>query len=141
MMRGADVIALVRDGLALEAARVRSLEDQLAGLALPGAPNPERLKLARDLEAGADVMTAIIAAGQAIALRKADPPAWARSEAQRAQWRADQFGRLDELLKSLAGQARAALREDDGDERRERDGAGVGDGDQAGEAYGLAGAA
>jgi hypothetical protein len=120
VIRGEDVFARVRDILTNEAARIRGFDS----VAVRGGlgRDQERSAAARGIEAAADILTGIIAAGQEIRLRKSSPPSWIKSDNDRRKWIETEFSRVDELLRALAGQARAALsaREDDAESADER---------------------
>jgi hypothetical protein len=134
-MPGEKVFSLVRDILTNEAARMRSFDEQ-----------SQRLGSGRDraheativgIEAAADIMTAIIAAGQEIRQRKAAPPSWVKTERDKLEWIAKEFTRVDELLRALAGQARSALANEQdaelADNERGNDQREAGDGHEAGD--------
>jgi hypothetical protein len=101
-MRGEAVLSLTRDILTNEAARVRSFEEQLIGLGLSSRINPARLAVILGLEASADVITHLIAAGQGAVMSAAEAKAAGRQPPVRVQLTL-------EMAAAVADQARVAL--------------------------------
>jgi uncharacterized membrane protein YccC len=106
-MPGGEVLALVRDIIANEAARIRSLEDGLMRLGVSRSISHDRLALILALNAAADVFTLVLAAVQDEKLRSAP-----RNDYEAVARKAPMA-----LIQQIANQARAAMTKDGSDPR------------------------
>jgi hypothetical protein len=106
-MNGEAVLNIVRDCVANEAARIRTLEDNLVKVGASSRIAPDRLAVVLALNAAVDIVTLAIAEGQ-------DKRERFDNDEQRAKDRARKA-----LVKLMADQARAALMRDGFDPKAE----------------------